>query len=77
MDKIRALNPEDLENVTGGVNETPGNDNISRSEFDAAWKSLNLDQVYPDASEKERQYVIWCSTASSENALDFLMSLTK
>ena len=77
MDKMRALNPEDLEKVIGGATETPAVGNKSYAEFCNAWNALGLSAVYPGNSEMEKQYNSWVNSGSPDSAYDFLLPLTK
>ena len=76
MDKMKALTPEDLENVIGGASD-PVTVGKSYSEFCNAWNSLGLASVYPGNSELEKQYNKWITSGSPDSAYDFLLPLTK
>ncbi len=77
MDKKNALNLNDLEAVSGGaasVSDDAAPD--KHLEFQNAWISLGLSQVY-QSSDMEEKYNEWIKSGSQVSAFDFLLPLSK
>ncbi len=74
MEKIKALNPEELESVSGGT-ELGNNDEDREAEFNAAWDSLGLDKK---SGTMKKEYENWKNAGfNPPSAFDYLLTLTK
>ena len=69
-DKI--LNEENLKNVTGGTASAP--DEEKKKEFEAAWRSLQLDSKGLTGTEMEDLYAQWALDGYKPAAKTFLES---
>ncbi len=77
MEKMRALNPDELDKVSGGAMGGSSPQEDRRQEFESAWNSLGLSGIYNDNAKKEEEYNKWKNSGFMGSAFDFLLPLTK
>ena len=78
MDKMKALNMDELEAVNGGATSPAGNNESQdkKLEFQNAWNSLGLSPAYSN-DFMETKYKEWVQNGYQPSAFDFLISLSK
>ena len=74
MEKLKALNMEELENVSGGSELESNNENKNLlNEFKTAWNSLGLKN---DEIAIRNEYKKWAQNNFTPDAYNYLQSLT-